>query len=210
MAAVLGLVVPAGVSAKMSAAGNVVAISHDSSVTTEELQNLAKQGNDKSHRIAIILGRTDDEKIRVIVREDVEVTYASHYRRTIVTGVAHLKNAQVPLAHELTHILTGRAATHVLSEGFAVYMQERTGTGRVFPNYGRDVDARLRENAIKWNIPVPPDAYGFAVDHIGDMEQMRKRIMSYLFAGSFCRFVIETVLGGDVPKFMKIFWGCPR
>ncbi|MBT3306920.1 MAG: hypothetical protein HN377_10615 [Alphaproteobacteria bacterium] len=201
---VVSLVLAAGASAKESFAGNVVGVSNETSVTREELNSLTSQAQGEYQQIARILGRTGNEKIKVSV-EDVEISYTNFYRRTIVTGVYHLKNGQVPLAHELTHVFTGRGVSEVLSEGVAVYFQERVGKGRVFPNYGFELNARLKENSKRWNIPLPRNAYAFAERNINNMDQMRPRILSYLLAGSFCRYLIDDVLGGDVPKFMKIF-----
>jgi len=201
---VIGLVLSGGVSAKTSFSGNVDVVSREPSVTAEELNSLAIQAHGEYQQIARILGQPGAEKIHVSV-EDVEISFTNFYRRTIVTGIYHLKNGQVPLAHELTHVFTGRGVSEVLSEGVAVYLQERVGKGRVFPNYGNELNARLRENSKKWNIPVPRDAYAFAERNINNMEQMRPRIISYLMAGSFCRYLIDDVLGGDVPKFMEIF-----
>jgi len=49
------------------------------------------------------------------------------------------------------------------------------------------------------------DAYAFADTNIGNRDQMRKRIIAYPIAGSFCRYRINDGLGGNVMKFMEIF-----
>jgi len=69
----------------MSVAGNVVAVSDENAVTTEELNILANQAQAEYLQIAHILGRSDSKQLRVSV-EDVDVSYTNHHRRTIVTG----------------------------------------------------------------------------------------------------------------------------
>jgi len=202
--ALAGFLFAAALPATTAFADNVVAVSNEPSIRVEDLKRLAAQGHGEYQRIARLLGLPGNKRAWISV-EDVDVSYARHHRPVLVTGVDHVRNGQVPLAHELTHILAGRAASHVLAEGFAVYMQDRIGTGRVFPNYGREINAGLRENVQRWNIPVPKNAYGFAAQYIGEMDQMRKRIVAYHIAGSFCRYLIEVVLGGDVSTFMNMY-----
>jgi len=185
-------------------AGSIMVMTDDASVSDSALRGLAAEADGQYRAIRTLLGGLDSGEIRIVVG-DTDISRSFSHSRRIETGAAHLRNGQVPIAHELTHILAYGASSLVLSEGFAIYIQDRVGKGRVFPNYGRDLNDLMAELSRRWNIPIPKEPYAFATASIPDVDRMRQRTLAYLFAGSFARFLVEDVLRGDISRFMALY-----
>jgi len=133
-----------------------------------------------------------------------------------------------PLVHELAHAVLGRGQNVFLEEGLAIWFQDRLGRTRAFPNFGVDVNEGLRAQLMRQiafdNDGQPPTERARFLElaaRVGDGEPLsvatamrwidgsagqQSRRTGYLAAGSFCRFVIAELLGGDAGRFMAIFY----
>ncbi|MBI2737106.1 MAG: hypothetical protein HYX38_11255 [Rhodospirillales bacterium] len=101
-----------------------------------------------------------------------------------------------------------------------MYYQERFGAGPAFPNFGDPLDhalptalmARYRTQDIAAAVEAFSRELGSATDKseilsswIADIDSQDARALAYIIAGSYVRFLIETMFEGDSHKFLKLY-----
>lgn len=171
------------------------------------------------------LGMTSLPDIRIVVTrafEGIEVEISQSYPELLLILIPPhiIQRRLVPLAHELTHVIAGPAVDDVLSEGLAVYYHERFGADPAFPNFGDPLDHALPE-ALKarygtQDVAAAVEAFsrefGSATDKIVtlsswiyEIDDQDARSLAYIVAGSYVRFLIETMLEGDTRKFLELY-----
>lgn len=108
------------------------------------------------------------------------------------------------LAHEMTHLFMPERKSVLLSEGIAIYAQDRFGVVIGFPNYGADVDTLLMrrlggfDGLRRYRLEAVPHA-------IFGRSGNRNRQTAYIAAGSFTRYLFEQVLKQDMTAFRRIY-----
>ena len=142
--------------------------------------------------------------------EPIRIEVASKYKisRALVPGwrgnrgfmempLTRMQRGTGSLLHEIVHIYAPHE-NRFLAEGFAVYLQQKLGGNRAFPNFGDplarlagrhspDTDLLRRLNEVRTPAPL---------DRVVDGQ------MAYILAGSFVEFLIER---HGLPKFRKLY-----
>lgn len=186
---------------------------------------LAAEAEREYEAITNSLGMTSLPDIRIVVTrafEGIEVEISQSYPESLLILIPPhiIQRRFVPLAHELTHVIAGPAADDVLSEGLAVYYQERFGADPAFPNFGDPLDHALPE-ALKARYGTQDIAaavgafsreFGASTDKmvtlsswIYDIDDQDARSLAYIVAGSYVRFLIEKMFEGDTRKFLGLY-----
>lgn len=102
--------------------------------------------------------------------------------------------------HELTHLLTPQHSDWV-SEGLAVYLNDKWGGEGGFPNYGADIDQLALSYLNRTDI----------LENVGDETYYpsRSELMTsigqgwYVLSGSFVKYMIEKI---GIESFMQIYY----
>ena len=114
--------------------------------------------------------------------------------RILARGIA-------PTAHEITHVLAGRGASVVLTEGLAVLTQVRFGEQPAFPNFNQPLAAQLAR--------LPPLDAAPRLDEverwIEDFADAGRRRLGYLIAGMFCEHLLMERLAGNRAAFLRFY-----
>ncbi|MBO6521595.1 MAG: hypothetical protein JJ900_14505 [Rhodospirillales bacterium] len=155
-------------------------------------------------RLAAFFGR--DLPTPIIIHFDDRYEVSTSYPHINTIGFpryAAERNIAV-LAHEMTHLFMPERRSVLLSEGIAIYAQDRFGVVIGFPNYGTDVDKLLMrrlggiDGLRRYRLEAVPHAiFGRAGN--------RNRQTAYIAAGSFTRFLFEQVLKQDMAAFRRIY-----
>jgi len=120
----------------------------------------------------------------------------SHVGGTRLILLYFVREGQLPLAHEMTHILMGDSPSRLLEDGLAVYIQESFGD-HAFPNLFWPVNLatlqRLRRGPF---LPLTDLQKG-----MGFYRESRR--LAYLEAGSFAKYLIEHY---GYAKFREIYY----
>lgn len=171
------------------------------------------------------LRMTSFPNIRIVVTktfDGTEVKISQSYPRLLLILIPPhiIQRRIVPLAHELTHVIAGPAADDILSEGLAVYYHEKFGTDPAFPNFGDPLDHALPEalkarfktqdvaaaaEAFSHELGATTDKTATLTDWIDDIDNQDARALAYIVAGSYVRFLIETMFEGDTRKFLELY-----
>jgi hypothetical protein len=135
----------------------------------------------------------------------VEVARAWPEARRIVIPPRILARNIAPTAHEITHVLAGRGASTLLTEGLAVLTHARFGEQPAFPNFGRPLVQALE---LSLGVVGPLEAaptLAQVESLIGGFEDFPRRRLGYLIAGLFCEYLLLEHLGGDRAAFLRLY-----
>ncbi len=134
----------------------------------------------------------EDEKIVVRAMEGAGI---SRIGGSNLILLYYIREGVIPLAHELTHVLMGESSSRLLTDGLAVYCQERFG-GLSYPSFFRSIEAatlgELRRGRslslldLRMNIGFEGQTWRLA----------------YLEAGSFARYLIDRY---EFPLFEQVY-----
>jgi len=135
----------------------------------------------------------------------VEVTRAWPEFGRVVIPPRILARGIVPSAHEITHVLAGRAASATLTEGLAVLTHARFGEQPAFPNFGQPLEPALAALLVR----LPPLARAPALAEverwIEDFTDGGRRRLGYLIAGLFCEHLLTERFAGDRERFFQLY-----
>lgn len=160
--------------------------------------------------VAAFLGLSSDQSLAVHLGDSwrgrpVEVTRAWPEFGRVVIPPRILARGIAPTAHEITHVLAGRGASVVLSEGLAVLAQARFGAQPAFPNFDRSLRVALFEQLNR----VPPFDAPPRLDQVerwaDDFADPARRRLGYLIAGLFCEYLLTQRFGGDPARFLRLY-----
>ncbi len=135
--------------------------------------------------------------------KDNEVLIPANRIRGDAGGPPEIAGRGPAIAHELTHVIapSRNKPNRYLDEGLAVFIQEKFGTDKAFPNMGEDVH-KLTARSIR--------TVGKAIP-IHKLEETRNssltgdlRRLAYLQEGSFVRYLIEKY---GIEDFMAMYEG---
>jgi len=120
------------------------------------------------------------------------------YRRPVVF-LSFVKEGKAPYLHETVHILAWDFHALWIREGLAVYLNDKLGGYRAFPNFGRDIDECAKEYIT--------DTWGGTLaligkDGIPTFSTPEERRTFYVFSGSFVKF-LDGEFGTE--KLMSIY-----
>ena len=110
-----------------------------------------------------------------------------------------VRNNDGALLHEIVHIYAP-GDNRFLAEGLAVYLHQKLGGNRAFPNFGRTLDAEARQrlseagSLARLNSVQTPTPLGSVL----------REQSAYVLAGSFVGFLIERY---GLPQFRKLYAG---
>lgn len=126
--------------------------------------------------------------------------------RNLIGFPRHIVDRNIAvIAHEMTHLFMPDGYSHAIREGIAIYAQDRFGMVGGFPNFGRDLDEMVRARLGEDENP-RVHLMETAEDMIrGYNVNRRDRHMAYLVAGSFTRYLLDSVLEGDMARFKRLY-----
>jgi hypothetical protein len=171
---------------------------------------IAAQVAESRERVAAFLGRPAIRPILVHVGDSwrgrpVEVTRSWPEAGRMVIPPRILARGIVPLAHELTHLLAGRGASNLLTEGLAVLAQARCGDGPAFPNFGQPLERALDQALARATRLIAPPRLEEIDGWIDDLDRGAERRLGYLLAGLFVQHLLDEVLGGDRERLLRLY-----
>ena len=160
--------------------------------------------------VAAFLGLSAERPLAIHIGDTwrgrpVEVTRAWPEFGRVVIPPRILARGIAPTAHEITHVLAGRGASVMLTEGLAVLTHARFGEQPAFPNFGQPLDTALAALLAR----LPPLAAAPSLDQldrwIEDFSDSGRRRLGYLIAGLFCEHLLLERLGGDRERFLRLY-----
>ena len=200
-----------GIPKRAAVVKNIVAFSYDNSLTQKQLYDFAIHARRRYEKISTHLEQEYPENIVVKISKSYGNSYAylrgSGFAGNIEIPTSDLKSNHDFIVHELTHIIANvSAGGSLLQEGLSVYIQDTLGEKKSYPNYGKDLHRYFYEvmstnGQLATSISMLRKFENFLCT--GGAKEIRT---SYLSAGSFVRYLIEHVLGGDIKKFMKFYY----
>lgn len=108
-----------------------------------------------------------------------------------------VRQGRAAAVHEVVHVFAPNA-NRFLAEGLAVYAQEHLGGAATYPNFGKDLHAAAASHADGADLQ--------ALDRIATPRRLEldnlNGAASYMVAGSFVRFLIETA---GMAKFRTLY-----
>jgi hypothetical protein len=161
-------------------------------------------------RVATFLGIASDQPISIHIGDTwrgraVEVARAWPEWRHIVIPPRILARGIAPTAHEITHVLAGRGASSLLTEGLAVLTHARFGEQPAFPNFGRQLEPAL-SLALGATGPLEAAPTLAQIDAwIAGFDDFPRRRLGYLIAGMFCEYLLLQRLDGDRAAFLRLY-----
>lgn len=182
-------------------------VSVDSADPAIDVASLQIMVNREYARVAEYLGQARPRRVAIRIADShrglqVGVATAFVESGVVVIPTGIFRRNLMPSAHEIAHVLAGRAANVMLAEGLAVHLHDRFGEQPAFPTFRASLDEALRTELARNAIAAP--RMTDVEDWIGEMGQPRRRA-AYLIAGSFNRFLIERVLEGDVRRYLRLY-----
>lgn len=189
------------------------------------LSALKSDAERQAEAIARALGVDPDGTVWIVIAREfsgheIEVSRSYPEASLIIIPPHVLARQIVPLAHELTHIIAGRGADDVLSEGLAVYSQDRFGSDPAFPNFGRPIDIALRDTIIRrygantWpdalrsfelELGPTPDRTAVLSRWINDTHDSDTRRLAYLTSASYVGYLVDSIFKGDMKTFYPFY-----
>lgn len=122
-------------------------------------------------------------------------------RGHVIFPMRTIRQNKSPITHEIVHVIATNA-NRFLAEGLAVHAHDALGGQPAFPNFGRDLHSQAR--------PFAPDAHLQALERIAVPARLKLPDLdvqpSYLVAGSFVRYLIET---HGLEKFRDLYRRTP-
>jgi len=163
-----------------------ISVDTDCSVDETEIGKVRSEIEQGRSDICKLLGVRRLTPIRVhIARSGI----CNAYGGKVSLPIDYVRSDTAVAIHEITHVLTPRHADNrFLSEGLAVYMQERFGHHRGFPNFGQPVDSLVKymnESQLRPLEQLNDDFQVFG--RVGSAE----RRWAYVEAGSFIKYLAE-------------------
>lgn len=194
-------------------------------INASALLALQSEAEHEAQAIAGALGVNLSETVQIVIAREfhghrVEISQSYPEAFLIIIPPHVLARRIVPLAHELTHVIAGRGADEVLSEGLAIYHQEKFGSDPAFPNFGSPIEVALKEAIIArygaktWAKAVhdfemelgPLSGRATLLSRwINDMDNNDDRQLAYLVAASYVGYLIESVFKGDAKAFFALY-----
>jgi len=171
---------------------------------------LIERATRERDRVAAFLGLAVERPIAIHVGDSwrgraIQVTQSWTEFGRIVIPTRILARGIAPTAHEMTHVLAGRGASNLLTEGLAVVAHARFGEQPAFPNFGVPLEQSLRQLLDRAPPREGPPRLAEIEDWIDDLEDPGHRRFGYLVAGLFSEFLLEDRLGGDRARFMRLY-----
>jgi hypothetical protein len=132
------------------------------------------------------------------------------HRGTMQFPATRVAEGEAAIAHELAHVFFPNS-NRMLAEGFAVYVQWKIGSSKAYPNFGDDLDnmvtnfaCRLRFNNLdSIDIEALDKGTTPSVLSLRVGQKLYLTDDTYVVAGSFVKFLIESPLGID--KFHSLY-----
>jgi hypothetical protein len=161
-------------------------------------------------QVAAYLGLPADRPIAIHVGtmwrgRPIEVAQAWPEFGRIVIPTRILARGIAPTAHEITHVLAGRGAGNLLTEGLAVLTHAKFGEQPAFPNFGRPLEQALSlalSALPALEAPPTPERIERLIDGMDDFQHRR---LGYLLAGLFCEHLLLDRLDGDRARFLRLY-----
>jgi len=174
------------------------------------LADLTARMTRERDQVAHFLGLSSDQQLAVHLGDSwrgrpVEVTRAWPELGRVVIPPRILARGIAPTAHEITHVLAGRGASVVLSEGLAVLTQARFGAQPAFPNFDRSLGVALFEQLNRVPTLVAPPRLDQVERWAEDFADPARRRLGYLIAGLFCEHLLTQRFGGDPARFLRLY-----
>jgi hypothetical protein len=160
--------------------------------------------------VAGFLSLPTDRPITIFVGDvwrgrPVEVARAWPEWRHIVIPPRILARGIAPTAHEITHVLAGRGASNLLTEGLAVLTHGRFGEQPAFPNFGRPLEQALNLSLGATGPLETAPTLAQVEAWIAGFDDFPRRRLGYLIAGMFCEYLLLERLGGDRAAFLRLY-----
>jgi hypothetical protein len=185
-------------------------------ITYEDISpDMAKHFSEKAEKafsdVTTYLGKKYKGKIRIRISDkyriprtkDGEIYMPANRIRGDAGGPPEIAGRGPAIAHEITHIIAPSRGkpNRYLDEGLGVFIQEKFGGDRSYPNMGEDVH-KLTARLIRLEGEITP---------LKNAEKVRmssksgpKRRLAYLQEGSFARYLIEKY---GLENFMTMYRG---
>lgn len=180
-------------------------------ISQEQARDFGKKAEKAFIDVTQYLGMNHKKKIRIDISDRNRFPFTTKDKKIILPANRIRGDAGGPpeiagrgpcIAHEITHVVASkrRPPFHYLDEGLAVYMQEKFGDDKSWPNMGIDVHeltARMMKDANK-RVPLKKGAELKR----GSDDTIRRLV--YLQEGSFSRFLIEKY---GLQNYLLVFKG---
>ena len=179
-------------------------------ISEEQAKDFSQKAEKALVDVTNYLGRTSDEKImidisdkhRVPFTEGTKIKMPANRIRGDAGGPKRIRGRGPAIAHEITHVVAvSKRKDRFLDEGLGVYIQEKFGGDRSYPNMGKDVHEETARLIRYYKKRIP----------LKKCEKVRKdrkagvgQSVAYLQEGSFVRFLIEN---HGLDDFMRVFDG---
>ena len=155
-------------------------------------------------RLSAFFGRSLPQPIIIDLSDNYDFSTSFPHINLIGFPRHIIESGMAVLAHEMAHLFMTERRSAVLSEGIAIYVQDRFGMARGYPNFGIDVDELLmhRVGGIEGLRRISLlHAERTIAGHAGG----RNRRTAYLMAGSFTRYLFDEILKQDVAAFRRLY-----
>jgi hypothetical protein len=136
---------------------------------------------------------TEDQKITIRLMEGAGISRIGGTRLILLY---YFREGRIPLAHELTHVLMGNSSSRLMTDGLAVYCQERFNDFD-FPNFFTPVKVATLGNFRRGSFLSLTELQ----KGIGFNGETRR--LAYLEAGSFARYLIDRY---GYPMYRQVYY----
>ncbi len=182
-----------------------------SEFSPQELEKLASKIEKERLKIVEYFGSGGNRKFHYEVGTTTRIT-TWRCRQTVQVNITpyHVKNNIVPISNPIASCLIGSGFNSLLTIGFYTYAQDRFGSNKAFPNYGVDLHRKSGDLLVRGDYASPKDKPLHISSEIFRAMGKRgrsknERTAARIFAASFCKYLIEDVLGDDIERFKRIY-----
>jgi hypothetical protein len=173
--------------------GQVTANCENIRITSDELtaveaEDYCRYAASERKKVELFWGPTWEETIHIRVDSSYRIS------RALTTGVrgfmemplARVREKTSALLHEIVHIYAPNR-NRFLAEGLAVYLQDKLGKNRAFPNFGKNLQLLARDKLSGVSSLEPLNN----VTSPRPLSTVMDERSAYILAGSFVGFLIE-------------------
>ena len=191
--------------------GKTTVVSTVVEFSSAELEKLASTIEKERLKIVEYLGSGGNRKFHYEIGT---ITYITRWRcqQTVKVNITpyHVRNNIVPISNPIASCLIGSGFNSLLRIGFYTYAQDRFGSNKAFPNYGVDLHSKSGDLLATGDYGSPKDKPLHISSEIFRAMSERgrsknERTAARIFAASFCKYLIEDVLGDDIERFKRIY-----
>jgi hypothetical protein len=185
-------------------------------ISDDLARNLLEMAKTATNEVSVLLARPVVDPITIELSDDVQspivfpdqrlIRIPSNRVRGDAGGPPEIRGRGPAIVHELAHVVVptrNSAWTGLLSEGLAVYLQERLGApgDRSMPNMGRDLHQETNRivGATGRFVPLRDPISDRTLSELNCVRQI-----TCIQQGSFVRYLIET---HGLAKFMTVYDG---